>query len=82
MKVNLKTLMFEDMTDEEAEDLYVRVRALVLKGEGFPLSDPFFQTWVKAGGYDERQALMMFSTAYPQRALLSIVAHNRGLTFL
>lgn len=45
MKVNPKTLLFEDMTDHESFNLQVRLEKMVFDGQASFREDPFFQMW-------------------------------------
>lgn len=78
MKVNSKTMLFEDMTDEEAEDLQKVCEHLVLDGAFDGNARHFFEKWRKGSGLTEDQGLLTMSIAFPQRALLSLVFHRSG----
>lgn len=73
MKVNPSTMLFEDLTDAEAETLLLNMKGIMMHGHLQLWDDPFFQMWREATGFDERQILMVYSTVYPQRALLSLL---------
>jgi hypothetical protein len=72
-RVDPNTLLFEDLTDHEAEQLRADMEGLVLKGSRGPIQSSAFQQWTHACGFDATQSLLMYSTAYPQRALLSLL---------
>jgi len=72
-RVRTDTLLFVDLTNEEAKQLQTDVEALILKGERGPINSTAFKMWSIACGYPEDQELLMYSTVYPQRALLSIL---------
>lgn len=76
MKVNPKTLLFEDMTDQESFNLQVRLEKIVFDGMASFRDDPFFQMWREVAGFhSDAQALLVYATAYPQRALFSLIYH-------
>ncbi len=73
-KVDPKTLLFTNLDNdrEEAHELYLFCRRIVLEGHT-NLQHPAFRAWSNAAEYDERQALLVYATAFPQRALLSLL---------
>ncbi len=73
ISVNKTSLLFEGLTPDECSDLFRLTEALVLRGETPPRECPFVAKWIEAGGYDERQWLLLVGVAFPQRALLSLV---------
>ena len=73
MKINNDTLLFEDLTDAEATHLRTITEALVLSGTLPDWSDPMVDAWMRVCEYDERQKLLTLATAFPQRALLSLL---------
>lgn len=73
MIINPQTLLFEDLSDDEREELRSYAEAVVLEGR-FPQPEPFWVAiWAVHAGYDHRQKLLVMSTALPQRILLSLL---------
>jgi hypothetical protein len=73
MNVNQDTMLFENLTDDDAVRLRIVVEELVLTGHIMPDARYFFEVWRTSLGMDDRQGLLLMSTAFPQRALLSIL---------
>lgn len=76
MKINTKTQLFEELTAVEETILERDIKNLVLTGDRnfSPVTKEMFDSWCEALGYkEERQKLLLLATAFPQRALLSIV---------
>ncbi len=75
MHVDPQTLLFTEMTDDELADLRLLAESIVLQGET-AYGHPLFDAWCAVAGYsdphDSRKLLVM-STVFPQRALLSIL---------
>lgn len=78
MRVDPKTLLLIEMTDFEAASALEWAENLVLAGTFPPDDPPWLAEWLRVAGYDERQRLMLISTAIPQRILLSVVRHFSG----
>jgi hypothetical protein len=73
MRINPKTLLFEELTPSDRDELLEWAERIVLTG-GFPPDDPPWLTeWMRVAGYDDRQRLLLISTAVPQRVLLSLL---------
>lgn len=72
-RVHPDTLLFVDLTNEEAKQLQTDVEALILKGERGPINSTAFKMWSIACGHPESQELIMYSMVYSQCALLSIL---------
>lgn len=73
MKINPTTLLFEDLTDDEREELRSYAESVVIDGV-FPQPEPHWVAfWAVMAGYDHRQKLIVMSTVLPQRILLSIL---------
>lgn len=72
-EVDKKTLLFTNaLTWEEARELAKFAERIVI--EGYVDGDhPAFKAWSTVAEYDSRQKLLVYSTAFPQRALLSLV---------
>lgn len=75
MRIDPVTLLFEDLTDDEAEDLLSWSARVVLHGEVHPCP-PWVDLWIAVGGYDDRQRLLLVATALPARALLSVARRS------
>jgi hypothetical protein len=75
-RVNKTTMLFDDLDKTEASDLKIIVEDLVLRGTSCWKHEAF-TSWYKTCGFDERQTLLMMATAFPQRALLSLVNFYR-----
>lgn len=71
--VDPRTLMFTDeITEDELEELTRYCTKIVLEGHR-DLQHPAFRAWIDAAKYNENQELLVYATAFPQRALLSII---------
>ena len=76
MQIDTKSMLFVDLTDEEAAELTAFAEGVVLHGS-IPHPQPeWVDQWMTAFGYDERQRLLVISTAFPQRVLLSVLRHR------
>jgi len=75
-QVDPKTLLFTDLTEEEAATLSEDVTALVLLGTGVADTEGF-QAWYKVSGFAPEQTVLVMATAYPQRALLSLLRRRK-----
>ena len=73
MKVNRKTMLFEELTDIEKQGLLNISEKIVLKGEIPPQNNIYVSFWMKSLGYTDEQFLLLISTVFPQRALLSLI---------
>lgn len=78
-KVDPTNLLFTDLDAYEAELLKEEVSDLVLNGTSV-WKTKAFSHWLTAGGFDERQALLVMTTVYPAKALLSLVRMKDALT--
>ena len=58
---------------EQFQELGQAVEKLVVLGEITPEIQDYFEFWRTELGYDDRQGLLLMSTAFPQRVLLSLV---------
>ena len=76
MNVNRDTMLFENLIDFEAFRLRKATEELVQTGHITPDARYFFEVWRVSLGYDERQGMMLMSTAFPQRALLSLLRRS------
>ena len=77
MTINMQTQLFENISDDEAERMWIWARNMVLHGHFPPLDPPWITQWLEAFGYDDRQRLLLISTALPQRVLLSLCERQR-----
>lgn len=75
MNINEKTMIFEDLSNEEADAMLVVLENIVLRGEVPSPFPPWLKEWMETFGYNGSQGLLLVSTAFPQRALLSLVYH-------
>lgn len=80
MYINPTDMLAYDLSTTECQDLIVEMQRLVLNGE-VDMNSPFFRAWITATEYDGRQTLLLYSTAYPQRMLLSVSLHLYGLLY-
>lgn len=71
--INLATQLFEGLTDQEANDLQGWVEGAVLRGKFPPKHPNLIQEWFSVFNYNPDQQLLVFSTALPQRVLLSLL---------
>lgn len=71
--VNLTTQLFEGLTDQEADELQSWVEGVVLRGVFPPKHPDTIEQWFVIFGYDSDHRLLVFSTALPQRVLLSLL---------
>jgi len=77
MKINSRTQLLEDFTDSEACKMLLWAEDVVLRGEVAWPDPPFVPDWLDSFGYDERQRLLVISTALPARVLLSLLRAQR-----
>lgn len=74
MKINQTTMLWEDISSAEREEMQRVAEDIVLRGKvPYPVPS-WINDWLTAFGYDERQALLVMSTAIPQRILLSLTS--------
>jgi hypothetical protein len=75
MKINTETLLFEDITPEEAADMQLWAEDCLLRGKlrSEEEDPPWIKAWFTMLGYTPTQRLLLQSTAFPQRVLLSLV---------
>lgn len=70
--ISLTDHTFTSLNDHQRAELMREIEDLVLKGIPCTYSK-YFRRWCHSCGYDERQSLLAMATAYPQRALLSLL---------
>jgi hypothetical protein len=74
MRVNKNTQLWEDLTSTEIVEMRHWAEDVVLYGKLAYPNPPWLTLWYSELGFEEdRQRLMLQSTAVPQRVLLSIV---------
>lgn len=79
MRIDQSTMLFVDLTQDDAVAMQAFAERIILRGNiPHPLPQ-YFHDWMKAFEYDERQGLIMLSTAFPQRVLLSVVRYYASL---
>lgn len=85
MKVNNTTMLFEELTTEEANELFTFVETLIMTGKGATIENQFIRAWMEtcfpdgvADGWS-RHFLLTVSTVFPQRALLSVIRTKGNL---
>lgn len=73
MRINEKTMLFEDIPPDLQVEMRTWVENVVLRGElSWPLPS-WVQDWMNTFNFDERQTMLIQSTALPQRILLSLL---------
>lgn len=70
--VDPATLLFTDLSDEDAAHL-TDLAYRLLFSSGLTQEEPLVEVWMKAGGFDNRQRLLMLATVFPARALYSVL---------
>jgi len=75
-KISSQTMLFEDMTNDEAYWLEEWVNAVVLEGTFYP--NKLVEQWYTECGFNQDQRLLVMSTALPQRALLSLLRYKNN----
>ncbi len=70
MKLDKKTKLFVNLTEEEAEELYRTARAIILEGKVPSPAPAWLKQWVKKAGLPD--TLLTTSTVLPQYLLLSV----------
>lgn len=73
MKVNTKTMLFEELTDIEKSELLEMSKKIVLDGKLPSQTNPFVSLWMKTLGYTNGQYTLLITTCFPPRALLSLI---------
>jgi hypothetical protein len=78
MKINKQTQLWEDLTAEESEAMFKWAEDVVLRGKiAYPIPD-WITLWLAELKFDERQYLMLMSTALPQKVLLSVLNNKQN----
>lgn len=77
MKIDKTTMLFYELTPYESDELIELAERVVQKGECIILH-PLFLKWTKACSLtDVRSQLLVMSTLFPQKALLSVIKNNK-----
>lgn len=76
MRVNPTTMLYENLSAEEVEVLYEILRDQLLTGK-IIWNHSLIDQWMKVCAANSTQKLLMIFTAFPARALLSIVEYYR-----
>lgn len=78
MKINETTMLFEDLTDGEANEIFRVVEDIVIRGYLPPRPLPkWLDEWMNKFEFNDHRFLLVISTALPQRALLSVIKHQK-----
>lgn len=77
MRVDPKTLLFVDLSEQDSIDLISWAENVVLRGHLPPEDPPWIDAWLAAAKLGDNQRLLVLSTVIPQRALLSVLHHHR-----
>lgn len=64
----------KELTKEEASDLELFIEKVIIDGY-VDMSHPAWVAWFTAAGFNESQQLLVYSTVFPQRALLSVIGY-------
>lgn len=73
MTLNTTTMLYSNIPPKERAEMVDWCADVVFRGK-VPNPDPVWITrWMEAHGYDERQRLLVISTALPQRILFSLL---------
>jgi len=75
MRINKQSMLWEELTPQEKIELYEWAESVVLRGE-IPPHPSWLIQWFETFEYDERQRLLLISTAVPQRVLLSLLRNR------
>ena len=74
MKINQKTMLFEELTLEEGKEMLAFCESVVLEGKMPHPLPPWVGQWLDAFDYNTPdRALLLLSTAFPQRVMLSLL---------
>ena len=61
-----------ELTKNEASDLELFAEKIIIDGY-IDMNHPAWVAWFKSAGFNENQQLLVYSTVFPQRALLSVI---------
>jgi len=73
MQIDPTTLLFHDLSDQEADELRTFGEALLFKGEILNPHPHAVKMWFEVGKFDDRQQLMVMSTVLPGRIFYSLL---------
>jgi len=79
MRINKKTLLWEDLTVEEAATMRHWAEDVILVGKLAYPNPPWLDFWYKELGYNDDNRLLMQSTVVPVRVLLSVLYHLESI---
>jgi hypothetical protein len=70
----LQSFLTASMTQEERNQFHNTALDIILRGDMTHFNGPIFKEWCKGQSYNSDQALMAYSTAFPQRLLIAVVS--------
>lgn len=73
MKINVDTMLIDDFEDVNKDELVFMLKKMIIKGKIDEELWAIFDEWRIACGLDNKQRLLLMSTAFPQRMLLSLI---------
>lgn len=77
MRVDPQSLLFVDMTPEEAAQVEEVAMAITLQTRSvYPEGEPLWQTWSAAYPVPMGQLLLVFATVFPLRCFASAVRYR------
>lgn len=79
MRVDPISLLFEDIPDDVAVQMREATERMVLQGDVPHPDPPWLTLWLEAGGFDDRQRLMVLATVLPARVFLSLLRRQEAL---
>lgn len=79
MRINKKTMLFEDIDRDTGNQMRTWCVNVVLRGQVIWPDPPWVAEWMRTFDYNENQRLSVISTVLPQRVLLSLMAEQSDL---
>lgn len=76
MRVDPKTLLFVELSEQDCTNLLSWAENVILRGHLPPEDPPWINEWLTAARMDDGQRLLVLSTVIPQRALLAVLHHH------
>ena len=73
MKVNKTTMLIEVFHPYLRDELEKSITEFIINGESSEYLYECFNEWREKCGFDSTQGMLLISTAFPQRLLLSIM---------
>ena len=73
MKINAETMLVEDFEDTNKDELQFLLKKMIVRGKIDEELWIIFDEWKNACGIDDRQRLLLVSTTFPQKMLLSLL---------